>query len=207
MVNALLLSYSVMLMLARPFGGVMLSKELIPYNAAGRPIMSTSSEAMFLSQSDLEELTGHARAAIQMRWLRASEIPFIIGGDGKPKVARETLMRRLDSSQEGVPGADPSMPKLAEIVDNWDKVTEELMAEMMGLSARALEGRRAAGKIPDSIWQRVDGRIMYSMRRYEGWLEMLWPAFEHPPETGPSRRAKASKNLKNNGKGPIRWIV
>ena len=178
----------------QPASSPMLSEGLTPHNIVGLPIMSKSSEAMFLSQSDLEELTGHTRAAIQMRWLRTSEIPFIIGGDGKPKVARETLMRRLDSSQEGVFGADPSMPELAEIVDNWDKVTEELMAEMMGLSARALEGRRAAGKIPVSIWQRVGGRIMYSMRRYEGWLETLWPAFEPPSETGPSRPAKASKD-------------
>lgn len=196
-----------MLVPVQPANGAMLSEGLIPYNIVGCPIMSKSSEAMFLSLSDLEELTGHARAAIQMKWLRASEIPFIIGGDGKPKVARETLMRKLDSSQEGLPGADPSMPTLAEIADNWDKVTEALMAEMMGLSARALEGRRVAGKIPDSIWQRVDGRIMYSMRRYEGWLETLWPPFEPPIETGPSRRAKAPKNPRNNGKGPIRWIV
>ena len=66
-----------MLVPVQPANGAMLSEGLIPHNIAGRPIMSKSSEAMFLSLSDLEELTGHARAAIQMRWLRASEIPFL----------------------------------------------------------------------------------------------------------------------------------
>ena len=151
----------------QPLSGAMLSEGAIHHNGTGRPIMSTSSEPMFVSSSDIEELTGHARASIQMRWLRSRAIPFMVGGDGRPKVARQTLLVRLAPSEGEAHETDPVMPNLVEITDNWDKVTEELMAEMMGLTARALQGRRARGVIPNSVWQEVDGRIMYSMRRYE----------------------------------------
>lgn len=57
--------------------------------------MSKSQESMFTSLQDLEELTGHARPAIQMRWLRMKAIPFIIGGDGRPKILRQTLLARF----------------------------------------------------------------------------------------------------------------
>lgn len=187
-----------------PLSGAMLSEGPIHHNGTGDPKMSTSSEPMFVSLSDIEELTGHARASIQMRWLRSRTIPFIVGGDGHPKVARQTLIGRIESLEGDAPMADLVVPKLAEITDSWDKVTEELMAEMMGLTARALQGRRARGVIPGSVWQEVGGRIMYSMRRYEAWLDARWPPFELPAESDPGKRAKP---MKNNGKGPIHWIV
>lgn len=110
--------------------------------------MTNPSESMFISQQDIAELTGHPRPAIQARWLRANAIPFIRGGDGQPKVARQTLLNKLDPAQPDSELPIEPMPSLVEITDNWDKVSEALMAELIGATSRALQGRRSRGAIP-----------------------------------------------------------
>ncbi|WP_256584487.1 hypothetical protein [Pseudomonas sp. SWI6] len=55
-----------------------------------------------------------------------------------------------------------------------DKVPEEKMAELVGTTKRALEGKRSRGVIPEGVWKKIDGRIFYSIRRYEAWLEGSW---------------------------------
>lgn len=142
--------------------------------------MSTPLESMFISQQDVAALAGHSRPAIQARWLRANSIPFIIGGDGRPKVVRQTLLSRLDPVQPDPELSIERMPSLVEMTDNWDKVTEALMAELLGTTSKALQGRRSRGVIPLDIWREVDGRIMYSLKRYDAWLEGHWPSFEEP---------------------------
>ena len=164
----------------------------------------SSSEPMFLGPQDLEELTGHSRAAIQMRWLRSKTIPFIVGGDGRPKVARQTLLALLDPARKDADSGEQVMPGLNEITENWDKVSEELMAELMGLTARALQGRRARGKIPTDIWREIDGRIMYSMKRYDAWLEGYWPPMEKQVDIN-SRSARAKMQRKK--RAPVYKLV
>ncbi|WP_236412669.1 hypothetical protein [Pseudomonas syringae] len=55
-----------------------------------------------------------------------------------------------------------------------DKVPEARMAEIIGTTKRALEGKRDRGVIPEGVWNKIDGRIFYSIRRYEAWLESQW---------------------------------
>ncbi|MDV9030754.1 hypothetical protein Q7C30_001375 [Pseudomonas sp. RAC1] len=55
-----------------------------------------------------------------------------------------------------------------------DKVTEKLMAELIGCSKRSLEHRRLDGKIPEGVWMKHGGRIIYSKKRYDEWLESQW---------------------------------
>ncbi|WP_248731828.1 hypothetical protein [Pseudomonas sp. MWU13-2517] len=55
-----------------------------------------------------------------------------------------------------------------------DKVPEVRMAEIIGTTKRALEGKRDRGVIPEGVWNKIDGRIFYSLRRYEAWLESQW---------------------------------
>mgnify|MGYP001760072469 CR=1 FL=1 len=55
-----------------------------------------------------------------------------------------------------------------------DKVTEQRMAEILGCTKRALEGRRQRGSIPEGVWMKHGRRIIYSKRRYDEWLESLW---------------------------------
>lgn len=45
-------------------------------------------ESMFISSQDLAELTASKHSAIQARWLCANGFPFILGGDGVPKVGK-----------------------------------------------------------------------------------------------------------------------
>lgn len=80
----------------------------------------------------------------------------------------------------------------------WDKVSEALMAELMGVTARALQGRRSRGVIPADVWREIDGRVMYSLKRYEQWLDGCWPAFEAPASAKP-RKLRQKRNPQNNG--------
>ena len=57
---------------------------------------------------------------------------------------------------------------------NVDKITEKLMAELIGCTKRALEHRRLEGKIPQGVWMKHGGRIIYSKKRYDEWLESQW---------------------------------
>ena len=70
--------------------------------------------------------------------------------------------------------AEPSL-------DNYqvDKIPEEKMAELVGSTRRALQGKRARGVIPRGVWNIIDNRVYYSIRRYEAWLESQWDC---PPE-------------------------
>ena len=42
------------------------------------------------------------------------------------------------------------------------------MAELIGTTTRALEGKRSRGAIPTDVWAMIDGRIMYSLKRVLG---------------------------------------
>ncbi|WP_124310138.1 DUF4224 domain-containing protein [Pseudomonas chlororaphis] len=158
--------------------------------------MANPSESMFISQQDVAELTGHPGPAIQARWLRANGILFILGGDGRPKVARQTLLNKLEPTQPSQELPIEPVPSLAEITANWDKVSEALMAELIGATSRALQGRRSRGAIPTDIWREVDGRIMYSLKRYDAWLEGHWPPFEE--STRLERRKPVPKEKRRN---------
>ncbi|WP_460150093.1 DUF4224 domain-containing protein [Pseudomonas sp. S3_A03] len=110
-------------------------------------------ESMFISSQDLAELTASARSAIQIRWLRTNGIPFILGGDGMPKVARQALLHKF------------------------------------GLAGPAAE-------IPLEPQAR---RVMYSMKRYEAFLERHWSPFLEPvnsPSKKPAHRKKPIQGKK-----------
>jgi hypothetical protein len=70
--------------------------------------------------------------------------------------------------------AEPTLPTY-----HLDKIPEDKMAELVGTSRRALQGKRARGVIPKGVWNTIDSRIYYSLRRYEAWLESQWDC---PPE-------------------------
>ena len=62
----------------------------------------------------------------------------------------------------------------AEQIEYEDKVPEQVMAAMLGITYRALQTRRSKGQIPEGVWNKVNGKIIYSRRRYDEWLESLW---------------------------------
>lgn len=60
------------------------------------------------------------------------------------------------------PAAEPLPPTY-----QVDKVPEDKMAELVGTTRRALQGKRARGVIPKGVWNTIDNRIYYSIKRYE----------------------------------------
>lgn len=68
-------------------------------------------------------------------------------------------------------------------------LTEPQMAEHLGITKRAIQHRRLRGQIPSSVMQKIGSDWIYSVARYEDWLESLWPV----PVAGPV--AKGRKRL------------
>lgn len=68
------------------------------------------SDSMLLTGEEVADLTGYSQPSAQVRWLMENGIPHMLGGDGKPKVLRSLIVRRLG----GAPEATPAMhePKL-----------------------------------------------------------------------------------------------
>lgn len=50
---------------------------------------------MFMNDDELADLTGFTRHTKQIDWLKVNRIPHLIGGDGKPKVVRDTVLALL----------------------------------------------------------------------------------------------------------------
>lgn len=55
-------------------------------------------------------------------------------------------------------------------------LNERQMAEYLGITKRALEGRRYKGRFPADVCVMIEGKWLYSVSRYEAWVESLWPA-------------------------------
>lgn len=53
---------------------------------------------MLLTPEEVEDLTGYRKPSSQIRWLDAQQIPYLVGGDGRPKVLRAPLVERLGGS-------------------------------------------------------------------------------------------------------------
>lgn len=58
---------------------------------------------MFLTEAELQTLSGKVKPSAQVRWLKAEKIAFIIGGDGKVKVLRDLVVARLGGAAQTRP--------------------------------------------------------------------------------------------------------
>ncbi len=63
---------------------------------------------MFLSQEEVAELTGYSRPSAQIKWLKAEQFGYVVGGDGVPKVLREVVLSRL-AGQGTKPKKEPRL--------------------------------------------------------------------------------------------------
>ncbi len=68
---------------------------------------------MFLTAEELHALTGYRRAHDQLRWLRERAWPCEIGGDGKPRVLRQVVLRKLGAETAESEGPRLRLPKAA----------------------------------------------------------------------------------------------
>lgn len=64
---------------------------------------------MLLSTLEIIELTGYQRPSAQIRWLDSQKIPYLIGGDGCPKVLRGPLVKRLTGMPEVAVKREPKL--------------------------------------------------------------------------------------------------
>ena len=55
---------------------------------------------MFLTPSELIDLTGRTRASAQVRWLSGNGLRFVCGADGRPRVLRAEVEGRLLSKRK-----------------------------------------------------------------------------------------------------------
>ena len=58
-----------------------------------------------------------------------------------------------------------------------DFILEDQLSRLIGYpeGSRALEAKRLKGFIPPGVYASIDGRITYSIKRYNAWMESLWP--------------------------------
>ena len=52
-----------------------------------------------------------------------------------------------------------------------DKVLECELARLIGTTVTALRRRRDKGVIPPTVYAKIAGRITYSLRRYDEWVD------------------------------------
>ncbi|OQR35185.1 hypothetical protein BWR15_14685 [Pseudomonas sp. T] len=78
-------------------------------------------------------------------------------------------------------------------------LTEEKMAERLGLSRRALESKRSKKLIPEGSWMKHGGRIIYNVQAYDDWMEGEWQ--KH------LRNVSAITNRPRNGKQTVRSLA
>ncbi|GAB6386945.1 DUF4224 domain-containing protein [Stutzerimonas marianensis] len=64
---------------------------------------------MFLSNNDVEQLTGFKKPSAQARWLEQVGLPFFKGGDGKLKVLRLAVEQRLGVIHAAQPKRKPQL--------------------------------------------------------------------------------------------------
>ena len=58
---------------------------------------------LFLTAADIQDLTGYQRAHDQIRWLRQRTFVFELGADGKPRILRSYVERRMGGAVESPP--------------------------------------------------------------------------------------------------------
>ncbi|MDH4871994.1 helix-turn-helix domain-containing protein [Pseudomonas sp. BN515] len=87
-------------------------------------------------------------------------------------------------------------------VNRPDMLTEVQMAEHLGITKRAIQGRRSRGQIPPEVCQKIGSTWFYSLKRYEAWLESQWPIGAIPQPTIPAPRGTIRKSARQ----PVLWL-
>ncbi|WP_324734106.1 hypothetical protein [Pseudomonas paeninsulae] len=109
----------------------------------------------------------------------------------------------LHQVQESLVALSTAVGELADQVDQDqsarrpDFLTETEMAARLGITKGAIQKRRYSGALPSEVWQKVGSHYVYSLQRYEDWLESIWLGARTPaPEEllKPRSRKKARVN-------------
>ncbi|WP_423359656.1 DUF4224 domain-containing protein [Pseudomonas citronellolis] len=60
--------------------------------------MTLSETGFLLTAEEVADLSGYSKPSAQARWLKSNGFPFVIGGDGRPKVLRQVVEQRLGAT-------------------------------------------------------------------------------------------------------------
>lgn len=88
------------------------------------------------------------------------------------------LLYRLQEHLQGISEIVRDLAGRAEVEEcrGREFLNERQMAEYLGVTKRALEGRRYRGRFPDDVCVKIEGELLYSVSRYEAWIESMWPS-------------------------------
>lgn len=83
--------------------------------------------------------------------------------------------------------------------DIVDWVTEQRISQLTGLSVKALQGKRHRGILPEGdVWITFDGRVMYSIKGYNEWLNRKQAVICHQElKSGTTRFVSRSSGTAN----------
>lgn len=65
--------------------------------------------ALFLNPEELKEFTGYCGIKKQTEWLRQYRIPYLLGGDGNPKVLHTAVQLMLGGMSHTAPKIEPQL--------------------------------------------------------------------------------------------------
>lgn len=143
---------------------------------------------MFLTESELQELTGYLRPANQRRWLDQNSIPYWISSRGRPKVLRAAL------EQDRQPSIPPREHYFDPVDEPWEEKRESpaswfereaprILVTPDALRASALPYAKGEGSSNPGIYFILnEGRIIYVGKAVNISLR-LWEHFYASPFT------------------------
>jgi hypothetical protein len=85
--------------------------------------MTSDSPPLFLTDAELEFMSGYKQPAAQIRWLQKWRIRHVVNAAGYPRVTRAAV--------EGTEKTGPERPRATPNFEALDKLTEELTKNSM----------------------------------------------------------------------------
>ncbi len=68
---------------------------------------------MFLSDTELADLTGRRQKSHQIRWLQQNGIPFVVNACGRARVSRSCVEKKLGGIVQKTPRLPDLVPRAA----------------------------------------------------------------------------------------------
>lgn len=125
---------------------------------------------------------------------------------------KDPLVALLGRVHEHLVGLSTAVQELAAQIERQQPsrvrnlLTEAQMAEYLGITKKALAGRRYRKDFPEEACEKLGGSWFYSVKAYEEWLERLWE--QAKAARVPSRKRKrSSKPAMPRDAGPVCRIV
>jgi hypothetical protein len=71
--------------------------------------------SMFMTDREIEEMTGLQRQSAQIRWLDRQGIRYVVNAEGRPRVLRSHLERVMDGSKSSAKRTQPNFDALKQL--------------------------------------------------------------------------------------------